>query len=119
MVKKVPLFSHLILRDYLAVDRTRLANERTLLSYLRTGLTLVIAGVSGYNVFQDKYMRILGLAAVFCGIGVMGIGLLRYKKVDDALSNISEPDYTSVDHPIIQGNAPKLKTLQVAKKLVK
>ena len=30
----------LILRDHLALDRTRLANERTLLAYLRTALML-------------------------------------------------------------------------------
>ncbi|GAP67936.1 hypothetical protein BA6E_101382 [Bacteroidales bacterium 6E] len=40
---RLRLFSHtfenreqIILRDYLALERTRLANERTLLSYIRT-----------------------------------------------------------------------------------
>ena len=30
-----------ILRDYLAIERTRLANERTLLSYIRSSLYLL------------------------------------------------------------------------------
>ena len=30
-----------ILRDYLAIERTRLANERTLLSYVRSSLTIM------------------------------------------------------------------------------
>ncbi|MFT4781527.1 MAG: putative membrane protein, partial [Pseudohongiellaceae bacterium] len=31
-----------ILRDYLAIERTRLANERTLLSYIRSSLYLLL-----------------------------------------------------------------------------
>ena len=34
----------LIIRDLLALDRTNLANERTLLSYMRTALGLAAAG---------------------------------------------------------------------------
>ena len=34
----------LILRDHLAADRTVLANERTFLAYIRTTLTLFVAG---------------------------------------------------------------------------
>ena len=36
----------IILRDYLAIERTRMANERTLLSFLRTGLYLIMTGFS-------------------------------------------------------------------------
>ncbi|MBL8031437.1 MAG: DUF202 domain-containing protein, partial [Candidatus Doudnabacteria bacterium] len=48
---------HLILRDHLAVDRTRLAVERAFLAYIRTGLTFLVAGVSGYNLFQSVWIR--------------------------------------------------------------
>ena len=34
----------LILRDYLAIERTKLANVRTLFSYIRTSLYLLTAG---------------------------------------------------------------------------
>ena len=36
---------HLILQDVLAIDRTRLANERTLLAWLRTAITLLAPGL--------------------------------------------------------------------------
>jgi len=36
----------LILRDHLALVRTRLANERTLLSYIRSALYLLIGGIA-------------------------------------------------------------------------
>lgn len=36
----------LILRDYLAVERTRLANERTALSYFRTALAMTAGAIT-------------------------------------------------------------------------
>ena len=43
----------LILRDYLAADRTALANETTFLAYLRTVLALVAGGVSLVHFFDS------------------------------------------------------------------
>jgi putative membrane protein len=36
----------IILRDYLALERTKLANERTLLSYIRSSLYLMLGGIA-------------------------------------------------------------------------
>lgn len=41
------------LADRLALERTRLANERTLRAYLRSSLTLVIAGFTLINFFRE------------------------------------------------------------------
>lgn len=35
----------LIIRDYLALDRTKLANSRTLLAYIRTAAAVFAAGI--------------------------------------------------------------------------
>ena len=37
--------NEIILRDILAIDRTRLANQRTLLAYIRTGLYFIATAV--------------------------------------------------------------------------
>lgn len=42
----------LILRDQLAIDRTRLANERTLLSWLRTALMMLVSGITLLKLFE-------------------------------------------------------------------
>jgi len=42
----------LILREYLAIERTKMANQRTLLTYIRTGLYFLIAG-STLGAFLD------------------------------------------------------------------
>ena len=43
----------MILRDFLATDRTILANERTLLAYLRTFISFFAAGI-GFVKFVDN-----------------------------------------------------------------
>lgn len=71
-----------ILRDYLAIERTRLANERTLLSYIRSSLYLLLGGIAflqleGFPNF--KYLSLLSLvfSALFFVIGVYRFVLLK------------------------------------------
>ncbi len=66
----------LILRDYLALERTHLANERTFLTYARTALTCLVAGISLNKLFPHD-LSIQYLAWVFLGlvplIGITGV----------------------------------------------
>jgi putative membrane protein len=65
--------SELILRDQLALDRTRLANERTLLAYVRTAFMLLVAGATALKLFVDTPGVIL-TAWLFIGLGAF-VGL--------------------------------------------
>jgi putative membrane protein len=69
----------LILRDHLALDRTRLANERTLLSYMRTSLMLLIAGATAVKLV-DVNRSILIPGWIFLGVGtIVGVvGVWRF-----------------------------------------
>ena len=69
--------AHLILRDHLAVDRTKLAVERAFLAYIRTGLSFLVAGVSGYNLFYSVWIRGFGLMFLFVGIALVFWGGFR------------------------------------------
>jgi len=71
-----------ILRDYLAIERTRLANERTLLSYIRSSLYLLLGGIGLFqlkNFANFKYLALLSLvfSAIFFVIGVYRFTLLK------------------------------------------
>ena len=59
----------LILRDYLAIERTKLANVRTLFSYIRTSLYLLTAGIGIFQI--ESISRLDGLAWVCVIIGVI------------------------------------------------
>jgi putative membrane protein len=49
-----------ILRDYLALDRTKLANERTLLAYMRTVIGLVASAIGLIEIVDAAWANILG-----------------------------------------------------------
>ncbi len=66
----------LIVRDYLAIDRTKLANQRTLLSYIRTAIMLIASGVTMLKLIPQSdplfYVGIVSLvlAAMFLAVGL-------------------------------------------------
>ena len=71
-----------ILRDYLAIERTRLANERTLLSYIKSSLYLLLGGITVLQLknFPDlEYLgyTALGFSAIFIIIGIYRFTLLK------------------------------------------
>ena len=78
--------AELILRDQLAIDRTLLANERTLLSYLRSGVALFIAGLSIIHFSHEGWFTALGFICLPCGIVTVLFGALRFRKMDKAIS---------------------------------
>lgn len=68
----------IILRDYLAIERTHLANERTLMAYIRTALYLILAGIAFIQVKGLGNMMWLGVASLVAGIIFFVIGIYRY-----------------------------------------
>ena len=78
----------LILRDELALERTLLANERTLLTYLRFGIGLLIAGVSIIQFSTQNWFGGVGIACIPVGIITGIIGVQRYRKMNKSISHL-------------------------------
>ncbi len=74
-------------RDDLAWRRTALANERTLLAYLRTALALAAAGVSAVKLLDQPAWQAAGLASVAGGLFTGAIGIIRYRSVKRSLGS--------------------------------
>jgi putative membrane protein len=68
----------IILRDFLAIERTRLSNERTLLTYVRTGLYFVLGAGAMLKLVEFEQIRWLGWASLFIGITMFVIGWIRF-----------------------------------------
>jgi putative membrane protein len=70
----------MILRDHLAMERTKLANERTLLSYVRSSLYLLLGGIGlvgiKQNLFED--LKVVGLVAIGLSVLFLAVGIIRY-----------------------------------------
>ena len=80
-------------REQLDVDvRFLLANERTLLAWVRTGLTLIAGGVAVAFVATDsRYGTIAGLGAIVFGGMLNLVGYIRYREADKAIRHGTLP----------------------------
>ncbi len=84
-IPRLRLFTHrfenreqIILRDYLALERTRLANERTLLSYIRTSLYMLLGGIAFLQMTDFEEIRWLGFVSLGISIVSLVVGITRY-----------------------------------------
>lgn len=80
----------LILRDELAIDRTLLANERTVLAYFRSSLTLVIVGVTFLHFLEKGILPYIGMVCILFGIAVGIFGFMRYRKMHKSIGVVRE-----------------------------
>jgi putative membrane protein len=72
-------------RDFMAVERTIMANERTFLSYIRAALALFISGVSFIQFFKGQVMQMVGWIFIPLGGLAFGLGLVRYTKIKNLI----------------------------------
>jgi len=80
---------NLEIRDYLAIERTKFANERTFLAYIRTAMALVLAGFSLTQFFKNDIYKLAGVIFIPVGILAGFYGLRRFlrKKKEIAENN--------------------------------
>ena len=77
-----------ILRDYLAIDRTILSNQNAFLAYLRTALTLFVAGATFIKFFDERVFEIIGWAFMPIGVITAVVGLIRYNRLRRILKRV-------------------------------
>lgn len=80
--------SKMILRDHLAADRTTLSNQNTFLAYVRTALTLFVAGVTFVRFFGNTLIEIVGWVFIPIGIITFFVGLYRYNRLRVVLNRL-------------------------------
>jgi putative membrane protein len=77
----------IILRDYLALERTKLANERTLLAYSRTSLYMLLGGIAFLQLEDFKSIIWIGYLAIGLSIVLIIVGIYRYFLIKYRLTN--------------------------------
>ncbi|TVQ55417.1 MAG: DUF202 domain-containing protein [Phycisphaerales bacterium] len=79
-VKDRPIDHDQPVRDQLAIDRTILSNERTMLAYLRTALTLLIVSFALIRFVDDVVFITLGVLLIPVSLAIGWIGRSRYQR---------------------------------------
>lgn len=73
--------------------RTHLANERTFLAWLRTGLSLVAVGIGAASFLPldiipgVPYVRLLSVSLVLAGVATMLLGVSRFTAVSEQIES--------------------------------
>lgn len=82
MEKEVKIYKEfskdMILRDYLARDRTKLANERTLLAYFRTFIGFLASGCGLVKLFEAQIFVIIGYGMMVVSPIFLVLGIINY-----------------------------------------
>lgn len=79
-----------VLRDRLARQRTELANERTLLSYVRTTLGCFAVGIPAVWWLQGLVIQTLGVVSLVMGAVFLVVGVRRFLAVKAGIDR--QPD---------------------------
>lgn len=96
----------LILRDELAIDRTILANERTILAYLRGAISLILVGITFVHFFETGLLGYVGLACVPFGVVIGIFGCVRYRKMDKAIRDVRRSLIQQANKPNADQRSP-------------
>lgn len=71
--------------------RTHLANERTFLAWLRTGLSLIAVGIGAASFLPldiipgIPYVRLLSVSLVLAGVATILLGVIRFSAVSEQI----------------------------------
>ena len=79
----------LILRDYLAIDRTVMANEVSFMSYIRTALTMVVAAMTFLKFFDIPEVHLLGWLFIVLAALLVIHGATRYEAMGSILNGLT------------------------------
>lgn len=90
--REFDLEEKIILRDHLALERTRLANERTLLSYVRTSLYFLLGAVALFEVEQMREVMWLAYVAFAISACLLVVGVRRFIVLRRSLLNYYSKD---------------------------
>lgn len=87
----------MILRDFLALDRTILANKRTFLAYVRTAIGLLASGIGMIKLVSDGIINILGFVFITAALPVLIVGAIEFVKMQKTLRVIGKTDISEVE----------------------
>ena len=87
-------------RDVLAIARSMMANERTLLSYSRTALGLYGAGIGFLKFLDFPMVMLVGSSLIGAATLVLAIGVRQYLRIRKVFRGVKPKDLEWLHHSI-------------------
>ncbi|WP_299761037.1 DUF202 domain-containing protein [uncultured Pontibacter sp.] len=78
-------------------QRTIFANERTLMAYLRTAMTVSVGGFVAIKFSDDLYLKIIGVILIPIGVILAIYSFIRYKQKQKLIEEHHQ-DYCPTSH---------------------
>lgn len=86
--------------NLLAIGRTIMANERTLLAFLRTSLGFFFGGIALIKYLKHPLIQVIGWVSIFLAPVFLVWGLYRYKQVKKVLKGVTPRELVTVEKKI-------------------
>lgn len=86
----------MILRDWLALDRTALANKRTFLACSRTAIALVVLGIARVTLIDHLLLEVAGFGLMALGALIFLAGLREYRTNQNRLRRLLAAEKISI-----------------------
>jgi len=81
----------------LAIARTVLANERTLMAILRTALGCLIGGAGLFKFFGHPVYEIVGIILMVISAVILFVGIRKYRKIKKLIGAIDPEDWQALE----------------------
>lgn len=77
-----------LIREHLALERTKLANERTLLSYTQAALYFLLGGLALVQLKEYEEMHYIGYLALVFSVLFVTVGIWRFMVLRDKMKDL-------------------------------
>ena len=77
-----------LIREHLALERTKLANERTLLSYTQAALYFLLGGLALIQLKEYEEMHYIGYLALVFSVLFVTVGIWRFIVLRNKMKNL-------------------------------
>lgn len=84
---KEDLMGQLSLSDELSIERTKLANDRTLLSFIRTSLYFSVAGMTITTLLNFEMDWLIAIIFYVISVFIFVLGFIRYFRLRSKLKS--------------------------------
>lgn len=74
----LPPQSDLVIRENLAIQRTIMSNQTTLLAFIRTSMYFLVAGLSIQNLIKSNYSIFISIILFILSFLILSVGILNY-----------------------------------------